>query len=159
MKIKSWIAACGLAVSLLAQPAAAGQFEDATAAYGRGDYATALKLMRPLADQGNAHAQYNLGRMYANGWGVPQDYAEAVKWYRLAAEQGDAPAQNSLGGMYDIGRGVPRDYAQALKWFRKAADQGYASAQTGLGVMYWDGLGAKSHSIANPPENCISYRL
>ena len=44
---------------------------------------------RLAADQGNATAQNNLGKMYANGdQGVPQDDQEAVKWYHLAAEQG-----------------------------------------------------------------------
>ncbi|MGB7369299.1 MAG: sel1 repeat family protein, partial [Methylovirgula sp.] len=73
-----------------AAPVAAGQFEDGLAAFKRSDYATALRLWRSLADQGNADAQYNLGVMYANGQGVPQDYAEAAKWYRLAADQGNA---------------------------------------------------------------------
>jgi uncharacterized protein len=68
----------------LAAPVAAGPFEDATAAWGKGDYATALRLIRPLADQGNASAQYYLGSMYYNGHGVPQDYAEAVRWYPRA---------------------------------------------------------------------------
>ena len=69
------------------------------AAYDRGDYATALKEFRPLAEQGNADAQFNLGFMYENGLGVPQDYAEAVKWYRNAAEQGYAQGQANLGLM------------------------------------------------------------
>ena len=63
-------------------------YEDGLAAYRRGDYATALRIWRSLADQGDANAQYNLGLMYQKGKGVPQDYKEAVKWYMLAAEQG-----------------------------------------------------------------------
>ena len=90
-----------LAVSLLTVAFAgiviAGPFEDAVTAYGRGDYATALQLLRPLANQGDASAQYNLGVLYQQGQGVPQDYAEAVKWYRKAADQGDASAQYNLG--------------------------------------------------------------
>lgn len=62
---------------------------------------------RHAAEQGDAAAQYNLGGMYANGWGVPQDYAEAVRWYRLAAEQGYAFAQYNLGHIYSTGEGVP----------------------------------------------------
>ena len=71
-----------------AGPAVAGPFEDADAAFDKGDYATAMRLWRPLADQGNAAAQYNLGLMYEQGQGVPQDYAAAVSWYRKAADQG-----------------------------------------------------------------------
>jgi TPR repeat protein len=135
LTLKRALAAVLLVLSFAA-PVAAGPIENATAAYDRGDYATALRLLRPLADQGNAIAQSNLGRMYDKGQGVPQDFAEAVKWYRKAADQGLAIAQNVLGFMYDKGQGVPQDYAEAIKWFRKAADQGNAIAQTNLGVMY-----------------------
>ncbi len=124
----------------LTAPAGAG-LDEGVAAYQRGDYATALREWRPLAEQGNAAAQYNLGVMYNKGQGVPQDYGEAMKWYRKAAEQGIADAQHSLGVMYAKGRGVPQDYAEAVKWYRKAAEQGYALAQTNLGFMYHLGRG------------------
>ncbi len=70
----------------LTAPAWAG-FDEGVAAYKRGDYVTAIREWRPLAKQGNANAQYNLGVMYNEGLGVPQDYAEGVRWYRKAAEQ------------------------------------------------------------------------
>jgi TPR repeat protein len=76
-----------------AGPAVAGPHEDAYAAYTKGDYATALRLLRPLADQGDAGAQNGLGNMYTNGQGVPQDYAQAAFWYRKAARQSYAVAQ------------------------------------------------------------------
>jgi uncharacterized protein len=76
------------------------------AAYEKGDYTTALQILRPRAEQGNAKAQYNLGAMYANGLGVPQDYATTVSWYRRAAEQGLVEAQCKLGVMYAKGQGV-----------------------------------------------------
>jgi TPR repeat protein len=97
--------------------AVAGPYEDGQAAADRLDYATALRLLRPLADQGNAKAQITIGWIYANGGGVPgapENDAEAAKWWRLAADQGYAPAQNNLGFSYQSGRGVPRDYAEAL---------------------------------------------
>jgi tetratricopeptide (TPR) repeat protein len=109
-------------ILMLTGGAAAGPFEDGVAAHERGDYATALRLWRPLAEQGTADAQYKLGVMYAKGRGFPQDYAEAAKWFRLAAEQGDADAQFDLGFMYERGEGVPQDYAEAVKWWRKAAE-------------------------------------
>ena len=71
-----------LVLVAIAEAAVAVPFEDYIAVYNRGDYAIALRLIRPLADQGNADAQYNLGVLYEKGQGVPQDYAEAVKWYR-----------------------------------------------------------------------------
>ena len=73
-----------------------GPFEDASAAFTRGDYTTALGLLRPLAEQGLAKAQYALGAMYDHGWGVPQNYAEALKWYRLAADRRSCPKQPRL---------------------------------------------------------------
>ncbi len=111
------------------------------AAYHRGDYATALREWRPLAEQGSAIAQNNLGLMYSEGKGAPRDYAKAVRWWRKAAEQGYAKAQYNLGVMYDEGLGVPQDYAEALGWWRKAAEPGYAKAQSKLGVMYDNGKG------------------
>ena len=88
---------------MVAVPANAGPFEDGYAVYQRGDYATALKFWRPLAEKGGANAQYNLGVMYRSGQGVKQDDAEAVKWYRIAAKQGHAKAQMNLGFMYADG--------------------------------------------------------
>ena len=88
-------------------PAPAQTMEEAAAAFGRGDYATALAGFRFYAEQGDARAQFNLGAMYANGEGVPEDDAEAGRWYRLAAEQGNAGAQLNLGNMYADGEGVP----------------------------------------------------
>ena len=90
-----------LALSILAAlpdtPLAAEQtFEEAVAAYERGDYATAIRGFRVHAEQGHVEAQVSLGAMYAIGLGVPQDDAETAKWYRKAAEQGHAKAQSRL---------------------------------------------------------------
>jgi TPR repeat protein len=157
--IKAGCVALVLSLSLAA-PVAAGPFEDGVAAYDRGDYATALQLFRPLAEQGHAAAQFSLGLMYRNGQGVPQDYAEAVTWYRKAAEQGVATAQSNLGLMYRNGQGVPQDYAAAMTWYRKAAEQGHPPAQHNLGVMYGNGQGVPqdyvqrtSGSISPPPAS------
>ena len=125
-----------LSLAFSAPQVSADTIDDALSAYDRGDFDTALKTFRKLAEQGHVIAQYNLGVMYRDGKGVPQDYAEAVRWYRLAAEQGDAAAQNNLGVMYGRGQGVPQDYTEALKLYRLAADQGYAAAQRNLGSMY-----------------------
>ena len=144
LKLKLLAGAAGLALCLLVQPAMAGDFEDfenGLTAAQTGDYQTAFKLWKPLAENGNALAQFNLGIMYNDGKGVPQDYVKAVIWYLSAAEQGVAFAQYSLGLMYLEGKGVRRDYAEASKWFRKAADQGHSDAQRNLGVMYVKGQG------------------
>jgi TPR repeat protein len=66
--VKHALAAITVVLSLAA-PVAAGPYEDAAAAYNGGDYAAALRLLRPLANQGDAGAQFNLGLMYARGGG------------------------------------------------------------------------------------------
>jgi hypothetical protein len=97
--------------------------------------------IRALAEQGNAEAEYKLGRMYAKGEGVPQDYMQAVEWFRKAADHGNAYGQNAMGTMYAYGTGVPQDYVQAIAWYHRAAEQGDMMAQSNLGVMYDTGRG------------------
>ena len=126
---------------LLGVPSYSADFNKGLTAAQSGDFATALKEWKPLAEEGNAAAQNNLGLMYHNGWGVPQDYKEAVNWYRLAAEQGNAAAQYNLGLLYEKGKGVPQDDKEAVRLYRLAAEQGYADAQGNLGVMYVFGKG------------------
>lgn len=109
---------------------AAGPFEDAVTAYGKGDYATALQLFRPLAENGRDQAQYYVGFLYLAGKGTAQDYAEALKWFRLAADQGNSGAQYDLGYMYLNGWGVTQDYALAYMWFDLAAAGGKKDAVT-----------------------------
>ena len=115
--------------------------------YNDGDYATALNEWKPIAEQGYAFAQYNLGILYEYGNGVPKDYVEAVKWYRLSAEQGYAISQYSLGLMYSNGYGVLKDKAEAVKWWRLSAEQGYVYAQGMLGIMYELGEGVLKDDI------------
>ena len=125
------------AMSLRAMPDTipAGPLALGSAAYQRHDYAIALLLLRPLAEQGVAGAQVVLGFMYHDGEGVPQDYAPAAQWMRKAAEQGDEVAEASLGGMYLAGEGVPKSDDDAARWLQKAADQGMAPAQFALGGL------------------------
>jgi TPR repeat protein len=116
--------ASGFLAFALFSVAVAGPFEEGVAALQRGDFATALRLLRPLAASGNADAQFNLGWMYANGKGVSRDDKEAIVWHRKAAEQGNAYAQAALGVMYGNGYGVPQDYGQAIIWIRKGRRPG-----------------------------------
>jgi len=127
----------------------AAEFGAGVKAYNRGDYATALRIMRELAEQGNAAAQLILGFMYDTGRGVPQDYKEAVSWYRKAADQGFGVAQFNLGHMYSKGEGVPQDYTEAARWYRKAANEGDAVAQFNLGQMYSKGEGVIQTNLGN----------
>jgi TPR repeat protein len=127
-RIKTLFAGGVLALALIGV-AAAGQFEDGEAAYRRGDYAEALRLLRPLAEQGDADAQRTLGAMYKQGQGVPQDHDRAVAWYQKAVDQMKAVEDGEAA--YANG-----DYAEALRLLRPLADQGNDLAQTSLGLMY-----------------------
>ena len=108
----------------LSLPVSAQDFQKGYAAYEAGDYATALKEWRPLAEAGDASAQTNLGFMYENGLGVPKDDAEAVRLYLLAADQGYANAQTNLGAMYELGLGVLQDSVTAHMWYNIGAANG-----------------------------------
>jgi TPR repeat protein len=112
------------------------------------DYSKAATWYRMAAEQGDAMAQYRLGRMSHLGQGVPRDYGEAVRWYRMAAEQGDPQAQFHLGALYQSGPGdVPRDPAEAAKWYRMAAGQGFGKAQLCLGFLYEHGEGVPQDDV------------
>jgi uncharacterized protein len=132
----------------IAGSVAAGPREDAGVAYKKGDYATALRMWRPLAEQGDAVAQTGLALMYEAGQGVTQNYNIAMHWYRKAADQGEAIAQSGVGMMYLFGQGVPKDYRVAAVWFQKAAEQGGATGQLYLGVMYMGGDGVPKDYVA-----------
>jgi uncharacterized protein len=135
-----------LSIFCLAVPAWA-DFQAGMNAHDREDYATALQEWQPLAEQGDAQAQYHVGLLYHKGRGVPQDDAQARKWYARAAAQGQAKAQFGLGTLYFNGEGGPKDYQQALRWFRLLANQKEALAQTKLGIMYDDGEGVPKDKV------------
>ena len=105
-------------------------FEKGRIAYDKGDFATALREWTPLAEQGDASAQNNLGVMYERGQGVVQVYKTAVKWYRLSAEQGNANAQLSLSLMYAIGKGVLQDKIYTHMWSNISSSNGNKDAVT-----------------------------
>jgi TPR repeat protein len=140
----AWLLRAAAVLALLAGtavPATAGPLEDGIKAYNRGDAKTALKLWRPLADQGNADAQVNIGVLHANGEGVPQSYPEAMTWYRKAADQGDVFALNNLGLMYMRGQGVQPSDTTAVTLYTQAAAKNFAPAQFNLATMYAQGRG------------------
>ncbi len=122
-------------VVVLVDVPAWADFEAGWQAHKRGDYATALKEWRPLAEQGVAHAQNVLGIMYSEGRGVPPDDAQGIRWYRRAAVQGFAPAQHHLGSMYAKGEAVPQNDVQAHLWLSLAAAQGYEPARKDRDVL------------------------
>lgn len=121
------------------QPGTTASVQQGVRALFSGDYATAVAILGPLAEQGNATAQFEVGFMCSNGQGVPQDYAKALYWYHLAAAQGNAEAQYNIGVLYDQGKGVPQDDAKAIEWYSKPAAQDLAQAQYNIGLIYLKG--------------------
>ena len=85
------------------------------------NYGKAMAWYLKAAEQGDAEAQFQAGRLYQtrdDGW---QNYDKALKWYSAAAQQGHAKAQNNIGNLYTDGQGVPRNAVEAMKWYHKAA--------------------------------------
>ncbi len=116
-------------------------FAEAERAYGAQDYARAMELALPVAEAGNADAQYLVGRMYEKGRGVRKDKAKILTWYRRAAEGGNAKAQYKLGAGYAMGfTGLEQNNEKAKKWIRMSAEQGYDRAQKILAYAYQRGM-------------------
>jgi hypothetical protein len=136
-----------LLLALAATAPARADFEAGVAAARAGDYATALREWRPLAEGGHRDAQFNLGLLYENGLGVAKDGAQAVRWFRRAAERDDRTAQAYLGEMYAQGLGVARDDIEALSWYKRAAERGHAASQYNVGLFYATGRGAAPSDV------------
>jgi TPR repeat protein len=114
-----------------------------------GEYADAIEALQPLADSGDALAQYSLGILYRTGGkDLPQDGAKAIAWFSKAADQGDAGAMRELAITFEKGMpGVPADAATAMRWYDKAANRGDALAQLNLGEKLANGQDLKKDPI------------
>ena len=145
-----------LPLPFTANMARADDLDDALAALNNGDYATAFKLLKPLAEQGNADAQYNLGLMYYHGEGVRKDDKEAVKWLRKAADQGFAIAQHNLGVMYQNGEGVLQDYKKAHMWFNIALANGSRKADEFIEIITRRMTPADISKAQDMAERCLA---
>jgi len=123
----------------------AGPLDDARSAYFNKDYASALGLLRPLADLGNAEAQRMVGILYENGLAVPPDGRQAVELYRKAAAQHDPEAEYRLGIRFLDGvDGLPHDVAQGIALMEMAGEHGNLRSFDMLGLEYRSGVGGVS---------------
>src|SRR5215471_16391558 len=127
---------CTFTILLFPNFSAAADLASAKRAYQEKDYATAFKELTPLAEKGNADAQFILAKMYWKGEGVLKDPDQAMKWFRASAVQGNADAQFFLGSIYLLPH---KDIAEGVKWVRLAAEQGNQDAQWLLGKAYLQG--------------------
>jgi len=131
------VTACAIA-TMLAWAAAAGtpddDFRRGLSAFNIGDYPTALRLWRPLAEREEPRSQAGIGFMYHRGLGVGVDDREAAVWLRRAAEHGQAEGQLMLGILFYYGQGVPQSFigpTPGANWRRAAAmrTQRYAATR------------------------------
>ncbi len=132
------ILAAALLIGFAAQ--ARADAESGWRAYLAGDHAAAVAELGPLAEAGEAQAQFYMGTLAEQGAGVPKDYGRALEWYALAAAQGHPGAQFALGLLYYPGAGagaVARDPAAAARLMEAAARAGNAMAQHLMGRQCW----------------------
>jgi uncharacterized protein len=132
---------CLLFLSSISNPLHAATTDKAMQAIQKNDFKTALAELLPLAQQGDAQAQFLMGMLYDAGKGVTPDPSLAASWYKKAAVQNHEIAQLYLGILYYSGQGVKKDYKEALRWFQPVADKGNEQAQFYLGWMYAEGNG------------------
>ena len=134
MRINIGAAAAAILLTLAPLPASA-DVKTGINAWESGDYSSAVAAWKPLAEQGDADAQFNLAQAYRFGKGVPLDLTQAEKWYRSAADQGHRQAEDNLG-LVMFQNGNQKD---ALPLIRTAADRGDARAQFVLGTVLFNG--------------------
>jgi len=114
----------------------ASNLEDAVEAMRTGNFAEAYCIMRPLAEEGDADAQYNIGWMYLNGYGLRVNDSLALDWWEKASAAGHADADFSIGMLYSLGEGdVPKDESKAIDYYLLAAKQRHEDAITILQSM------------------------
>jgi TPR repeat protein len=146
--MRSLIRTAFLAIFMLSSATVlAADLDKGLAAFAVGDYETALAECQPLADEGNVEAMFCVGRMYANGFGVPMEDAMALKWYGMAAGEGHGQAQYNLGLMHANGWGVAMNDVPAAGFYRLAAGNGIVAAQAALGYCYKHGAGVEKDLV------------
>lgn len=136
--------AIALLLAALTSPtriAKADPLSDADAAQTRKDYDAEMRILTPLAEDGNPIAQFRLGQMYEVGVGTPQDHRKAAYLFTKAAMADVPEAQWWLANAYHFGRGVPQNAFEEARWDEKAANHGYPDAQLALGMAYAEGRG------------------
>lgn len=141
MSLKLALIVLFLLITSLSTPSLADEYNDALSASKRGDFSTSFKLLKPLAEKGDARAQGELGALYLSGRGAPKDPKEGLRWTKEAANKGLATAQYNYGVMYLDGQVAPQNFAEAMKWLLAAAGQGVPAAQAGVAAMFYEGHG------------------
>ena len=112
-------------------------FDDGMDAINKGNYEQAITELKPLADQGDARAQFWYGNLIFNGLGTPKNMKLGIEFYRLSAEKNFPLALHELGHIYDNGLGVEQDIDEAINWYEKAITEGrVVYSYHNLGMIY-----------------------
>lgn len=119
-------------------------------AYDRANYASALKIWLPKAQEGDASAQLYVGEIFEKGLGAQADYQAAAQWYEKAANQGNFQAQLNLGHLYEKGLGVPQNKETAMRWYRKSA------GLDDVGLQFTPAIDAQTLQAAPTPAPAVN---
>jgi len=127
MRKSALIGAIMAALLLGSAGAQAGPWEDGMVAYNRGDYLPAIRLFRPMAEQGNPKAQTQIGAMYRKGEGTPRSLTRAFMWFSVAAKRGDAQAS---AGLRQVSKTMtPAEISQARQMADACAASNYRGCE------------------------------
>ncbi len=133
---KYLVAILFLSLTAVSSNVAASGLDDAVDAMRAGDFAEAYCIMRPLAERGDADAQYNIGWMYLNGYGLRINDRLALEWWLRASEQGHIDANFSIGMLYSLGEGeVDKNLNLAVDYYLLAVKNGQEDAVSLLRSM------------------------
>jgi len=118
-----------LLLALVVQSSRAGDVSDAISAMRAGNFAEAYCVLKPYAEAGDAEAQYNIGWMYLNGYGLMMNDSLALNWWQRASDQGYTDATFSIAMLYSLGEGqVERDMDKAIEFYLMAVEDGHEDA-------------------------------
>ena len=129
------VVAISVVLSMFCTFALAISHDDALKAYGAGDFEAAFKIWRPLAEDGDARAQFRVGELYIEGKGVAKNLAHARKWIEAAAQQGYTKAEHRMGEIYRFGIGVTANADTSYDWYLRAVKKKYAPADLGISEL------------------------
>lgn len=140
-----------LSISLFALGARAG-YAEGEMAFNEQRYTQAFTEFLPLAESGDFRAQYYVGYLYLNGYGIPRDERSARKYLQNSVDQNYDMAQSLMAFLYDKGEVMPKDKKKSLALYEQAAAQGNSSALLNLGVAYYTGDG-----VERDPKKALEY--
>ena len=124
------------ALALLCGTVSASDIDDAIQSMRAGDFAEAYCILKPYAERGDAEAQYNIGWMYLNGYGLAMNDSLALEWWQRASDQGYTDASFSIAMLYSLGEGqVRKDMDKAIDYYLLAAEAGHEDARQILRSM------------------------